>query len=255
MGKKSRRVNRRERPKRIHGDTQPLSSEVQGYEQFLKYSKTVERLATALADAQEARRQYDQVAHDIDPPDILEDVLITDPRNLLHSVQEMETAYSYIANEGRVPAETKNGANWIPPIPTGVLAHLASLATAGDETFRNQAAQNLAKHQRIETQRKTEADAYCLHGNTCRNRRVTWPGRSQGPACWRHVTEAEKIELSELYDHAVQTLSCRACHAAIGEPCAEGTLETRIDGYYSPVRSFNKRKLHKVRLDDYAQTL
>jgi hypothetical protein len=167
----------------------------------------------------------------------------------------MEAAYSYIANEGLVPAETKNGVNWIPPIPPGVLAHLASLATAGDETFRNQAAQNIAKHQRVEAQRKADADAYCLHANTCRNRRVTWPGRSHGPACWRHVTEDEKIELSSLYDHAIETLSCRACHAVSDEPCVEGTLETRIDGYYSPIRSFNKRKLHKVRLDDYAQTL
>jgi hypothetical protein len=255
MRKKGHRVNHYERPKRVHGDTESATGEVLGYEQFLKYSITVERLATALADTQEARWLYAQAAHDIEPPEILEEVLITDPQHLLEGLQEMGAAYSYIANAGRVPAETKNGVNWIPPIPPGVLAHLASLATAGDETFRNQAEQNIAKHQGVETQKKAEADAYCLHGSTCRNRRVTWPGRSHGPACWRHVTEDEKIELSALYDRAIQTLSCRACYAAIDDPCVEGTLETRINGYYSPIRSFNKRKMHKVRLDDYAETL
>ncbi|MDN6148846.1 MAG: hypothetical protein L0I94_08415 [Yaniella sp.] len=254
MGKKSRRVNRRERPKRDNGVTQPSSNQAVGYEEFLKYSRSIKMLAAALEDAQEARWQYVQVAHDVDPPDILEDVLIN-PEGLLQGLEEMELMYSYIANKGRVPAETKNGANWIPPLPPGVIAHLAGLATDGDETFRIQAAQNEAKHQKFEAQKNAEADTSCLQGNNCKNRRVTWPGKSLGPACWLHVTEEEKIELSSLYDQAVQELPCRACHTAIGEPCDEEASVTRIDGYYSPIRSFNKRKLHKVRLDDYARTL
>lgn len=77
MGKKSRRVNRRERPKRDNGDTQPSSSEVLGYEHFLRYSRSITMLAKTLTDAQEARWQYIRVAHDVAPPDNLNDVLIT----------------------------------------------------------------------------------------------------------------------------------------------------------------------------------
>jgi len=254
MGKQGRSVSDREPPKQSYGDLASWSGEVRGYENFLEYSRAVQKLVRALENTQEARGEYEQVAHDIDPPELLEEALATNTESLLHGLQEMDAAYAYIANEGRVVAETKKGANWIPPIPPGVLAHLAALATPGDETFRNQAAQNKMKHQQFEVQRAAGAEP-CLHGNTCKTRRVTWPGRSQGPACWRHITEDEKFELSALYDQAVQTLSCRACHAAIGEPCLQEALTTRVDGYYSPIRSFNKRKVHKVRLDDYACTL
>jgi len=244
----------REPPKQFYGELASGSGEARGYESFLDYSRAVQKLVTALENAQEARWDYEQVAHDIDPPEFLDEVLATNPESLLYGLQEMEAAYAYIANGGPVAAETKKGANWIPPIPPGVLAHLATLATPADETFRNQAAQNIVKHQQFEVQREAGAEP-CLHGNTCKTRRVTWPGRSQGPACWRHITEDDKLELSALYDQAVQTLSCRACHAALGEPCLEEGLTSRVDGYYSPIRSFNKRKVHKVRLDDYAWTL
>ena len=97
MGKQGRRVSDRESP---NGDLASWSGEVRGYENFLEYSRAVQKLVKALENAQEARWEYEQVAHDIDPPEYLEEVLANNTESLLHGLQEMEAAYAYIANGG-----------------------------------------------------------------------------------------------------------------------------------------------------------
>ena len=81
-------------------------------------------LAGALIKAQEARWKYDQSTHDIDPPAVLDDALTVEVQILLEGLEAMEWAYSYVENDGPVPAETRNGANWRTPVPPELLAHL-----------------------------------------------------------------------------------------------------------------------------------
>ncbi|TSI11724.1 hypothetical protein [Brevibacterium aurantiacum] len=253
MGKKSRRANRRQR--KNNSPSQP-NHRSRGTEDFLHFSDEVENFARALLNVQTAQWAYEESAHDVDLPMPLREILSVDIQTLLGPLEEMEWAYSYIEADGPTPAKTARGANWTAPIIPGILSHLAEIAGDSDLPFREQANQNGLKDREITERKNLEATAHCPRGAECKVRRVTWPGRDLGPACWRHVTDDEKTELSLIYDSAVTELECRGCHASPGKQCTEDTPRmTRIDGYYSPIRSFNKRKVHRVRLSDYAETL
>lgn len=225
-------------------------------EDFRQFSEAVENFARALLNVQTAQWAYEEASHDVDLPTPLREVLSGDLQTLLGSLEEMEWAYSYIDADGLTPAQTARGANWTAPVTPGLLSHLAETADNSDLPFREQAEQNGRKDRENSERKRLEATAQCPRGTDCKTRLVTWPGRDLGPACWRHVTDDEKAELSRIYDSAVTELECRGCHASSGTSCTEDTPRmTRIDGYYSPIRSFNKRKVHRVRLSDYAETL
>ena len=254
MGKKSKRPGRQDRSRR--GSRQPDTADVvTGAAAFDQLMTEFNIFAPAYERFRQAWLNYENSAHDVEAPELIGDIAAIDSGRLRQHLEHTRASFDVIRSGVPVKSTTPGGKNWIPPVGLGFLMWLVENADEGGLSFREQAAQNIALHERHEKQKQRAEAAVCSRGNNCKVRCVTWPGRESGPACWRHVTADEKSELSEIYDQAVETLECRGCLAAPGKQCREDSPQMQtVDGYFPRIRSFNSRKVHLVRLMDFADS-
>ncbi|RSZ61318.1 hypothetical protein EAH68_13730 [Corynebacterium hylobatis] len=243
-------------------DGKPTFTRARGATEFLDLAQAYLSVATGLLELEEAVERYQGSSPDLELPEFATQMGYP-MESALHDIDVYQEAYDAIENDLPVAAAVnfvhKTVASWTTPMPMWLLYDLASQADSRSLPFRDQADQHAAaeqtrkQHNRGSDENKILCGRPTKAGGACASRAVTWPGKTRGPACSRHLTEQEADELEQLYLRAVDTQPCRGCQADPGARCtSQPSRQRRVDGYYSGWRSMGRRKVHAVRLSDFA---
>lgn len=218
-----------------------------GSKELLRLAKVGQELDKQLQRFGSAFEDYLNAQPDLELPTT---EAMTDARESLRAELASALEVMRLIDSGvSVAATTPRGNFWTTPLTINQAFRLMEQASPDSLGFRIQADSNYAKHVARSYRQHAAASSTCGRGNNCQTRTVTWPGRTRGPACWRHLTPEEREELTKLYDLAVENRPCEACQSSPGEPCDENAEPKNIDGWFSPIRQFNKRSVHLIRLE------
>jgi hypothetical protein len=174
------------------------------------------------------------------------------PANLDHSLVRWRKAIAFIEANALVAARNADGREWKDALDPGGLFYFASLARPDDKSYRSRLeivqAKEAARLERMEDDLSHLCGRPTLSGKPCRKVAAYWPGSGRKAGCSVHLNEAERAQLSSIWDQVVAEFDCPGCSSSAGQECDPDSL-VLIDGFYATPKAFNGRSVHSPRLE------